>query len=144
MTMTVVNGGEFEILPQRLGNRVRLLRAQRQWSQEVLAELAGLHRNYLGLVERGELNVSFRNVYKLATAFALWGVVISAVYMLRAYRAIFMGEPGKVVAGWTDVASGLRVPLLILIAALMFAGFFPSAFLGYIKPSVEALVVKTE
>ena len=27
--------------------------------------------------------------------FALWGVVISAVYMLRAYRAIFLGEPGK-------------------------------------------------
>ena len=40
--------------------------------------------------------------FQLATIFALWGVVISAVYMLRAYRAIFMGEPGKDVAGWTD------------------------------------------
>ena len=82
--------------------------------------------------------------YKLATACALWGVVISAVYMLRAYRAIFMGEPGKAVADWTDVASGLRVPVLMLIAALMFAGFFPSAFLNYVKPSVEALVLKTK
>ena len=36
--------------------------------------------------------------YRIATVFALWGVVISAVYMLRAYRAIFMGEPGKHVA----------------------------------------------
>src|SRR5204863_9271014 len=33
--------------------------------------------------------------FKLATFFALWGVVISAVYMLRAYRAIFFGESGK-------------------------------------------------
>jgi NADH-quinone oxidoreductase subunit M len=78
--------------------------------------------------------------YRLATVCGLWGVVISAVYMLRAYRAIFMGEPGKAVAGWTDVASNLRVPVLMLIAALMFAGFFPGRFLDYIKPSVEALV----
>jgi NADH-quinone oxidoreductase subunit M len=79
--------------------------------------------------------------YKFATACGLWGVVMSAVYMLRAYRAIFMGEPGKAVAGWTDLASGLRIPLLMLIAALMFAGFFPGVFLSYVKPSVEALIV---
>src|SRR6185503_284620 len=40
--------------------------------------------------------------FRIATVFALWGVVISAVYMLRAYKAIFMGEPTKSVATWTD------------------------------------------
>jgi transcriptional regulator with XRE-family HTH domain len=71
MSMTVVTDTGQDILPKRLGSRVRLLRAQRQWSQEVLAELAGMHRNYLGHVERGELNVSFKKVYKLANAFEM-------------------------------------------------------------------------
>jgi transcriptional regulator with XRE-family HTH domain len=71
MTVTVIMDSGYDVLPKRLGNRVRLLRAQRQWSQEVLADLAGLHRNYLGHVERGELNVSFKNVYKIANAFEM-------------------------------------------------------------------------
>lgn len=58
-------------LGNRLGERVRILRAQRQWSQEVLAELSGLHRNYIGHVERAEVNVGFKSVYSLAVAFEL-------------------------------------------------------------------------
>ena len=80
--------------------------------------------------------------YRTATIFALWGVVISAVYMLRAYRAIFMGEPTKTTSEWKDVTGSNRVPVLILIGALLVAGFAPQTVLSYIKPSIEALAPK--
>ena len=51
--------------------------------------------------------------FQLATIFALWGVVISAVYMLRAYRAIFFGTAASGLY-MKDPAFGQRLPLLLL------------------------------
>ncbi len=47
------------------GRAVRYLRARRELSQERLGERAGLHRNYVGAIERGEINPTFRVMLKL-------------------------------------------------------------------------------
>lgn len=48
-----------------LGNALLELRARRRLSQEALGDRAGLHRNYVGAIERGELNPTFRVLLKL-------------------------------------------------------------------------------
>lgn len=53
------------------GIRIKELRFEKGWSQEVLAEETGFHRTYIGMVERGERNLSLKNVAIFAKTFGI-------------------------------------------------------------------------
>jgi NADH-quinone oxidoreductase subunit M len=75
---------------------------------------------------------------------ALWGVVMSAVYMLRAYRLVFHGSAS---AGlfMTDPSLAQRMPMILLAAVLLVTGCCPWLLLGLLKTdlSVVAEAVST-
>lgn len=50
------------------GKRVREERLKKDLSQEKLAEIAELHRTYIGMIERGEKNITLENVEKISRA----------------------------------------------------------------------------
>jgi transcriptional regulator with XRE-family HTH domain len=59
-----------------LGKRIHELRAAKQWSQEEFAHVSGLHRTYIGQIERGEKKISFDNLSRVAGTL---GVNLSAL-----------------------------------------------------------------
>jgi DNA-binding XRE family transcriptional regulator len=69
-----------------LGARVRTRRVELCLSQEALANAAGLHRTYVGSVERGERNVALVNIVRIAAALGI--------------------DPGELVAGLRTLGTG--------------------------------------
>ena len=72
---------------------------------------------------------------QITAILAIWGVVISAVYMLRAYRGIFQGESDRSLT-LVRKDSLPKSPIVILIIILMITGFFPNIILSllHFKP----------
>ena len=52
----------------KFGNKVREERLKRNLSQEKLAEIIGIHRTYIGMIERAEKNITLLNIEKIAKA----------------------------------------------------------------------------
>src|ERR1043166_3279273 len=87
-----------------------------------------------GAFKQGWTMDSF-HIFQTTTVLALWGVVISTVYMLRAYRKTFMGPISDQWKQLVDLPLTLRVPVILLVAALLCYGFFPQAFVRIIAPT---------
>lgn len=64
-------------ITQTIGWKLRRIRLKRGYSQEVLADRAGLHPTYIGQVERGEKNITVESLLKITTAL---GIPISSAF----------------------------------------------------------------
>lgn len=52
----------------KFGKQVRRIRLEQNLSQEELADKAGVHRTYIGMIERAEKNITLENIEKIARA----------------------------------------------------------------------------
>ena len=76
-----------EQLALKFGERVRQVRLQKGiTSQEYLAELSGLHRTFIGRVERGETNITLENIRKIAA-----GLGISLAELFEPFKDVLDG-----------------------------------------------------
>ena len=69
----------------RIGERIRGLRKKAGYSQEAFADAAGVHRTYMGTLERGEANVSLGNLNKIPRAL---GITMSELFRTVEKRAV--------------------------------------------------------
>lgn len=78
--------------------------------------------------------------YQAAGVAALWGVVISAVYMLRGFRAAFLGETPKRWAELPDLCRCTRPAIILLLAATIVVGFRPQPVINLLAPTIQAVL----
>jgi transcriptional regulator with XRE-family HTH domain len=62
---------EVEKILKALGLRIRELRMKAGYSQEGFADKCGVHRTFMGTIERGESNLSFSNLVKVANGLGI-------------------------------------------------------------------------
>src|SRR6202035_5788131 len=77
------------------------------------------------------------NEFQIVGTIALWGVVLSTVYMLRAYRAIFMGERQARWQTVKDMPMSVGWAVILLVAALLVVGLVPRTVLDAVEPGIR-------
>ena len=93
----------------------------------------------------GEVSVFFGAwqvpALRTVTVLAVWGaLIIGAVYMLRAVRAVMHGPMSDKWANLSDANLWRKLPYAILIVSLLVFGFFPKLLTEKIKPITEQIV----
>jgi transcriptional regulator with XRE-family HTH domain len=78
------------LLLRALGQRIRELRTDQGYSQEGFADKCGVHRTFMGTVERGESNLSFQNIAKVAGTL---GVPLSTLFLNLEGKAQILAAP---------------------------------------------------
>jgi NADH-quinone oxidoreductase subunit M len=78
--------------------------------------------------------------YPLLGTFAVLGLVVSALFMLRVVQRTFYGEKNQRFAACPDMSLGMTVPRIMLAATILLFGFLPRLVVDTINVSVIPLV----
>ncbi len=83
-----------------------------------------------------EVTLSNLGRFQIIDILIIWGVVLSAVYFLRAYRKIFFGPFSQKWRDIQDLRPATQLAVILLLVALLSVGFYPQPFLEMILPSL--------
>lgn len=99
-----------------------------------LANFAGELMVFIAAFSRSTHDVasSFSPV-QITCMLSVWGMVISAIYMLRAYRNIFQAGTTSLTAKAKDISKAELVPATVLIVALLAVGLYPNLLIQFLK-----------
>src|SRR5216110_2074963 len=105
------------------------------------ANFAGEIMIFFGAFSNG-WEIGRLHIFQIATVLALWAVVLSTIYMLRAYRKAFLGTLNDRWNGLIDLRPTLRIPVVLLVGALICCGFFPQTFVRMVAPTFRTYLTK--
>ena len=79
------------------------------------------------------------------TIAAIWGLVVTGVYLLRAVRDTWFGEPNPRWDGLKDaVTATQKHPFIVLILVLVFTGCFPGSLVDTIESGVRSVISRVQ
>lgn len=84
--------------------------------------------------------ISSWRTFPLAVSIAVLGVLITAVYMIRAVHAVCFGAENPSSPRFQDARGFEKLPFFILLSALIVFGIFPSLLLKVIQPAIKAIL----
>ena len=155
-TMMFAHGLSIAVLFAVAGEvraRTRTMRMDELGGRAGFANFASESMVFFGSFLNGGSSLHKLNYHQVATVCGLWGVVMSAVYMLRAYRRVFLGPPKPQPAhahadgGAAPVAAGdlfgsQRWALALLMVGLVVVGFRPSVLVNLVRHSLQPAAVQ--
>ena len=77
-------------------------------------------------------------------AFAGLAVILGAVYMLRSYQGIMLGETNELTAKFTNLSASDKAVLVIVCAAIIALGVYPQPLTDLAEPAVKTLLMSTK
>ena len=85
------------------------------------------------------LHFSF-SVFKLITVIGTLGILLNAIYFLRAYQRVFLGKLNEKCKEYSDINNLELAAVIPLAIIVLFLGIYPQPLIDLISPAIETIV----